>query len=139
MRLATLILFVLLTGMPWTSQAQNCANAETQMAMNACAASDFHAADARLNATYNEVMTRVRGLDDARKLLVTSELAWVRFRDAECAFATNQVSGGSIRPMIQSSCETDLTKQRTRQLRAYLDCREGDLSCPLPPDAAPKK
>ena len=118
---------------PSVAHAADCANAATQMAMNACAAGDPRAADARLNATFNEVAGRLRGQDDAGHRLVAAERAWVRFRDAECAFDTNQVSGGSIAPMVLAECQTTMTKAREQRLRAYLDCREGDLACPLPP------
>lgn len=42
------------------------------------------------------------------------------------------VQGGSIPPMIASMCQTDLTKARTEPLHRYLDCKEGDMSCPVP-------
>ncbi len=46
--------------------------------------------------------------------------------------AASGVQGGSIQPMIASMCQTELTKARTEALRRYLDCKEGDLSCPVP-------
>jgi hypothetical protein len=35
--------------------------------------------------------------------------------------------------MVLAECQTTMTKAREQRLRAYLDCREGDLACPLPP------
>jgi uncharacterized protein YecT (DUF1311 family) len=56
----------------------------------------------------------------------------VAFRDAECKFSASGAQGGSIQPMIASICQTDVTKARTEALRHYLDCKEGDMSCPVP-------
>jgi uncharacterized protein YecT (DUF1311 family) len=128
-----MLAFVALVVAPAGARAADCAHASTQMAMNACAAAEFQAADARLNATFNAVAARLRDNAEAGRLLVAAERAWLKFRDAECAFAGNQVSGGSIAPMLLARCQTALTRTREQQLRAYLDCREGDLSCPLPP------
>lgn len=133
MRLATTIAIVLLLMSRTMANAASCAAANTQMEMNDCAAADLRAADTRLNTTYNEVTARLRGLDQSRRLLVASENAWIQFRDAECEFATNQSNGGSAHPMVLAECKAAVTKDRIKQLRGYLDCQEGDLSCPLPP------
>jgi uncharacterized protein YecT (DUF1311 family) len=120
-------------GFATVAHAANCSGAVTQMDMNACAAAEFQAADARLNATYQEVAGRLRGQEDPVRRLAAAERAWVRFRDAECEFETNQVSGGSIAPMVLAECRTELTRRREGELRGFLNCREGDVACPLPP------
>ncbi|GAA4121844.1 lysozyme inhibitor LprI family protein [Aminobacter aganoensis] len=107
-------------------------NDQTQAGMNVCAASDYAASDAKLNAAYGDVMKRLSDNADARKLLLDSQRGWIAFRDAECKFASSGVEGGSIYPMIHAGCLQGLTDARVAQLGAYLKCEEGDLSCPVP-------
>ncbi len=104
----------------------------TQLEANDCAAREFKAADAALNAVYRQIVARLSSETEARQLLTAAQRAWVVFRDAECKFSASGVQGGSIQPMIFSMCQTDVTKARTEALRRYLDCKEGDLSCPVP-------
>jgi len=133
MRLAVLIMIATLAAQAPVARAADCSNTATQMDMNACAAADFQAADGQLNAAYKDIMSRLRGQEDVRKQLVASEQAWIRFRDAECSFVANTVTGGSIYSIIVTGCRTTLTMDRLKQFRGYLGCKEGDLSCPLPP------
>lgn len=110
-----------------------CANATTQAAMNQCSAQNFKKADDALNTSYRAVQKRLAGQDGAKKQLVTAQRAWIAFRDAECSFVGSGTAGGSISGMMVSDCKTRLTKGRTTQLTNYLNCAEGDLSCPVPP------
>jgi uncharacterized protein YecT (DUF1311 family) len=133
-RLATIALLYLLLTPTIAARAENCGDLATQSAMNACADAELRASDAQLNATYNGIINRLRGLPTSRERLVASETAWFRFRDAECSFASSATDGGSVQPMIVATCKTALTKDRQKQLAAYLHSQEGDLSCPVPPN-----
>ncbi|HEY4191496.1 MAG TPA: lysozyme inhibitor LprI family protein [Mesorhizobium sp.] len=93
---------------------------------------DFQKADKALNRNFKQIVTRLSDDPSGKARLVRSQRAWVAFRDAECAFQSSGDDGGSAAPMIVATCRTDLTTQRTKQLRAYLNCEEGDLSCPVP-------
>jgi uncharacterized protein YecT (DUF1311 family) len=115
------------------AQAEDCTKAATQADLNACAAQSFSKSDTALNATYRQITARLKDDAAARSLLVAAERAWLAFRDAECAFASSGESGGSIYPMVVTNCRDELTQQRTKALQAYLACKEGDLSCPVPP------
>ena len=108
-------------------------NDESQMGMNICAAADYKAEDAKLNRAYREIVKRLADSPEDKKLLQTAQRDWIAFRDAECAFSTNDSKDGSIYPMLLSQCLADLTDARAKQLGAYLDCEEGDMSCPVPP------
>jgi len=113
--------------------AQECDRSdETQSGMNICAAADYKAADAKLNADYGEIIKRLSDDADARKLLQESQRAWIAFRDAECKFSSSGVEGGSIYPLVYAECLKGLTDARVEQLGAYLKCDEGDTSCPVP-------
>ena len=73
-----------------------CDAESTQIGMNDCAAREFKAADAALNAVYRQIVARLSGETEARQLLTTAQRAWVVFRDAECKFSASGVQGGSI-------------------------------------------
>ena len=114
-----------------TAQAQECdRNDDSQQMMNICAGEDYQAADARLNAAYQKLISS----DDAdgKRLLQAAQRAWIAFRDAECAYTTTDSEGGSIHPMEVSQCLTELTEQRTKQLTSGANCQEGDASCASP-------
>ena len=112
--------------------AQNCDASADQMTLNKCADLDFRAADAELNEHYRAVMKRLADSPDAKNLLMVAQRAWIEFRNGECAFVASSVEGGSIYPMIASGCLAEMTRRRSADLKHYLECEEGDPSCPIP-------
>jgi uncharacterized protein YecT (DUF1311 family) len=66
------------------------------------------------------------------KELLQAQRARIAFRDAECDFSTADSQGGSIHPMLVSGCLQGLTEALAEQLGSYLECEEGDMSCPEP-------
>jgi uncharacterized protein YecT (DUF1311 family) len=100
---------------------------QSQMELNAQAASDLRKSDERLNVVYDKVRARVS--DAGKKSLQTAQQSWLRFRDQECEFETMGSVGGSIHSMVVTICLTRLTDQRVKDLEAQLNCKEGDLSC----------
>ncbi|MCW1248268.1 lysozyme inhibitor LprI family protein [Pseudomonas sp. SAICEU22] len=114
------------------ADADDCANAMTQGAMNQCAAQENEAADKELNTLYKQITARLKGNAEAKQLLVKAQRAWMGFRDAECRFSASGVEGGSVYPMIHNDCVTAVTKARVQRFKNYLECEEGDLSCPVP-------
>ncbi|MGI8389177.1 lysozyme inhibitor LprI family protein [Brucella anthropi] len=132
LRAALFALSLLLTSGTHTLASTNCNDAEDQATMNKCANDDFNHSDKLLNANYRKIEHRLADDQDAMKLLVQSQRAWVKFRDAECNFSAHGTVGGSMHPMMVSMCRAELTKDRNKQLADYLKCEEGDLSCPVP-------
>ena len=112
--------------------AQDCANATSQMAMNVCADQAYRKTDAELNAVYSQINGRLKQDKEATKLLVNAQKAWLAFREAECTFSTSASAQGSVYPMLVAQCRNGLTSKRIDELKAYLRCEEGDLSCPVP-------
>jgi uncharacterized protein YecT (DUF1311 family) len=104
-------------------QAEPCPGAQTQYEMDECAHKEFVAADAELNRVYNQLAAK---LDDAeqRAQLKTAELAWIKFRDENCTFEGLFYKGGTMRPMIESFCQADVTRKRTAQLREQMKTYE---------------
>lgn len=109
-----------------------CDQASTQTDLSLCADQAYRKSDADLNAAYRDVMARLVDNKDATTRLQAAQKAWLFFRDAECAFSSSGVTGGSAYPMVLSMCLDKLTQARTKELRAYLKCEEGDMSCPVP-------
>jgi uncharacterized protein YecT (DUF1311 family) len=128
--------FLLIAGLAvWPgarAAAANCAIAKTQYDLNVCADEAYRKSDAALNAAYQRIVVRLRDNPPTLALLVTAQKAWIAFRDAECGFSASGESGGSILPMVTTICQDGMTKERLKDLRKYLACKEGDLLCPVP-------
>ena len=101
------------------NEVDPCEEDDTQMNLNLCAAKHYKEADAKLNATWKEVLG-VLSRERITELRVAQK-AWLTFRDAHCKFEEDAYEGGSIQPMIHFSCLQELTEQRTAQLQAILD------------------
>ncbi|MBC8719041.1 lysozyme inhibitor LprI family protein [Ochrobactrum sp. Marseille-Q0166] len=112
--------------------AVECDKADDQATMNQCANDKLHEADKLLNVSYKEIERRLSDDPDAKQLLISSQRAWIKFRDAECNFSSSSTAGGSIHPMMLASCRAQLTTERNKQLINYLNCPEGDLTCAVP-------
>lgn len=107
-----------------------CANAMSQMEMNACARQAFERADAELNRLYREQIVAARASDRSpdngriegddrpgeEETLREAQRAWVAFRDAHCRGEGYAERGGSMEPMIFHQCSERLTRERIAQL-----------------------
>jgi uncharacterized protein YecT (DUF1311 family) len=111
--------------------ADECDNADTQLALNMCTAQQFDAADKKLNQTWQVALKRAA--PEQRELMKKAQQSWIKLRDADCAFVASGTEGGSVQPMIHNQCLADKTIEREAWLSSLLQCEEGDLSCPLPP------
>jgi uncharacterized protein YecT (DUF1311 family) len=99
-----------------------CADAQTQAEMNMCWGKEYKAADAKLNKTYQDFMSK---LDEAEKLqLKNAQLAWLKYRDTNCEFVSDQYKGGTMRPMIAAMCLADVTNARVTELKSQIKDRE---------------
>lgn len=129
-----LFLVALLFMLPLSvANADECARAGDQGSMTACARKDYEKSDEALNVLYRQITQRLNDDDQTKKQLVSAQRAWIQFRDTECEFASSGVSGGSIETLIFLGCAERLTRARIADLKTYLQCQEGDLSCPVPP------
>ena len=126
MKLAALflILFATAAGSSLRQDTQKpdpCAKALSQADMNDCWGREYKAADATLNQVYRQLVSK---LDDQEKAqLKEAESAWLKYRDANCEFVADQYKGGTMRPMAHAICLTDMTKNRTAELRIQIEER----------------
>jgi len=101
-----------------------------QQEMNICAAEEYRVADKALNVqwklTYAEMKKRdgVAGENFGEDThpewavsLLMAQRAWIKFRDAHCKTEGNIAFGGSLQPLLVSTCKTVLTEARTQQLK----------------------
>ncbi len=111
---------------------QDASDRGVQQAMNICAHRDYLIADAELNAQWLVAREHMRGLDvsfsqysDTEQTnrpgyfetLLEAQRAWLAYRDAHCRSEGYEARGGSLEPLLVSTCKTALTQQRTEQLR----------------------
>jgi uncharacterized protein YecT (DUF1311 family) len=114
-----------------SDQEVDCDNAETQFEMNHCSGLEFDAADKALNKTWSEIRAAVKTIDENNKEyapyepsaadnLLKAQRAWIDYRDGQCAAEAAQYAGGTIQPLIRSSCLTSMTKKRTEELQQMI-------------------
>ncbi len=121
MRACVLLAF---THFVYAADTPNCRDPQTQTDMNICAAQDYTRADKKLNQTYQAYRAK---LDTKQQQdLKVVQLAWLKYRDLHCEFATRDSEGGSIHALEVSTCLTEKTRQRTEDL----NCLAGGTSCP---------
>jgi uncharacterized protein YecT (DUF1311 family) len=92
----------------------------TQRDLNICADQKAKAADAKLNQVYRQLRAKYKSDPAVEDTLITAQLAWIKFRDENCAFAQKRFERGSIAPLIYSSCLERVTTDRTKELERYL-------------------
>jgi len=104
--------------------------ARSQTEMNGCAHQQYAEADAHLNAQYDTLISQLSEDGAQQQMLVEAQRHWIDFRDAECRFNASAAEGGSAQPMVRLLCLANVTTRRSTELDYYLNCSEGDLSCP---------
>jgi uncharacterized protein YecT (DUF1311 family) len=107
-------------------------NAQTQAAMDQCAAQSLAAADKELNQVYQQVLAKYAANKAFVAKLRTAQKAWLAFRDAELEArypaSDKQTEYGSVYPMCADNELEAITRQRIQELRAWLKgTQEGDV------------
>ncbi len=101
---------------PVSPDKQDCGQLATQSDINACARNNYAVSDRTLNQVYQTLRSNLSAADTAK--LTSAEQAWIEFRDAQCEFERSRFDGGSIAPLILSSCLEQITDLRIEELRA---------------------
>lgn len=109
----------------------DCENAMTQRDMNVCAHKDYEEADAALNAQWVLTKEAAKDWDEGFKTLnmiarseealLASQRAWLKYRDTQCDVEELGVQGGSMAPMVYSSCMAEMTRERTEELKSLVE------------------
>jgi uncharacterized protein YecT (DUF1311 family) len=130
-KIAPAVLVMSLAVMPraWAQDDVDCANAMAQQDMNFCAAKDYEAADAEMNAVWKDARAATKDLDaelsddlkGAEAALLAAQRGWLAYRDGQCEVAGFEARGGSMEPMLVSGCLADLTRKRTQELKEFIN------------------
>lgn len=103
--------------------------AQTQRELEKCAAADYEVADRELNEVYAKVLA---GAGPAEVSAIRkAQRAWIAFRDAEVQTLYSDPGKGSVTSMCAGILKTQLTRQRTEELKRRLQRREGEV-CQTP-------
>ena len=110
----------------------DCAEAQTQSDLNACAKMDFDEADSNLNDAYKAAVAKMQEMDQAatdeaatdegatdggaEAALREAQRTWVTFRDQACASEGWTVHGGSMEPMVVLECMARISATRADDL-----------------------
>jgi len=105
--------------------------AQTQADLNDCAGEQFAAADAELNRVYKAILEKYKEDPLFIEKLRAVQRAWLAYRDAEIdakyPHAKEDRYYGSIFPMCDNVYRAQLTQERIKKLREWLDgAEEGD-------------
>lgn len=135
--IATLILPLLLQSAGTPPQCDEAAaDKGIQQAMNQCAYRDYVIADGELNAQWKITRARMKQDDadfaasasaefDKREgsfdRLLEAQRGWLRYRDAHCQVSGYGARGGSLEPLLVAMCKTQLTQERTQQLKDLVE------------------
>ena len=98
----------------------NCDEPITQLELNQCAAIESVQTEKKLQAIYHQLETQNSEDLEQLNLLKQNQSIWLKYRETSCQYASSQYEGGSIQPLIYSSCITGLTKERVENLESYL-------------------
>ncbi|MGZ3798316.1 MAG: lysozyme inhibitor LprI family protein [Pseudobdellovibrionaceae bacterium] len=97
--------------------------AESTAAQNDCINTAYNAADKELNKVYNTIKIPLSKSTDANdkeilKRLITSEKAWLTYRDANCSLAGIQMLGGTGEGPLVGGCLVSTTVTRVKELQS---------------------
>lgn len=98
-----------------------------QQGMNYCAAVDFQRADDALNVLWPKVRAFMKKQDadlkeyspdlvGAEDALMKAQRAWIDYRDGQCEAEGFEARGGSLEPLLVSTCKAQKTRERTEEL-----------------------
>lgn len=127
MRLASVsLIFVCLCGQSaqaqdirYTADYKRCidaSNANT-FEMIRCITEESARWDVHLNANYKALMARLS--PSRQKALIAAQLAWLKFRETNCAFWYDP-EGGQAARLAGNSCFLQVTAARAEELRIWL-------------------
>jgi uncharacterized protein YecT (DUF1311 family) len=82
-----------------------------------CISAELNQQDSRLNEAYKKLMSKLS--KDRKKSLVEAQRAWIKFREANCAFY-HDPNGGSAAHMAGNECFLNATVDRAKELEKLL-------------------
>ncbi len=84
----------------------------SQAAMDACAQSELNQLDGELAAELRHLAEYIQ-----ESYIAKAQLAWLTYRTEECSADASPNSGGSVYPLMFTSCEIQMTVSRIVEVR----------------------
>ena len=107
--------------------AEDCANRPNEQALRECLSLEYERADSDMSLLYKRVLSELPS--DRKSGMIESQRAWIKFRDAACAFVGDDRKGGSSQGWVIAICKTQITEERTIHLKKQIDCRRDGQDC----------
>ena len=104
--------------------------AQTQREMNQEACTTYKKADAEMNRTYKLILDKYKRDSIFIEKLKIAQRAWIKFRDADLGalYPEGPYAYGSVNPMCRCNALAELTTERTKSLKRWVDgFEEGDV------------
>ncbi len=89
----------------------DCSGRKSQLEEDACHLAAYEGADRRLNEAYGRIMAAWGPFPTCQEKLRDAQRAWIRFRDAQCAY-----EGAAGYKGRTTECLRELTEERVRRL-----------------------
>jgi uncharacterized protein YecT (DUF1311 family) len=79
----------------------------------------YKKADKELNKVYSTLKNKLGDID--KKALIEAQKAWIKYRDLNCKFISQESSeGGIIANKMKIDCLTEMTMKRTKELKEQI-------------------
>ena len=112
-------------------ESDPCLRMQAQAEMNACEVDQYAKADAELNFVYKQLIAKYKADAAFVEKLRLAQESWLKFRDADvtCFYYQKDkaTAYGSVYPTCRSRAMTQLTVERTNELKHMLNPEEGDV------------
>jgi uncharacterized protein YecT (DUF1311 family) len=113
------------------SLAEPRAARQTQTEMNDAARAEFTAAETEMNRVYQQILQARKSDVEFTVKFKAAQRAWLVFREAQAQAlypaADKRRAYGSVYPVCRAQALTQLTTERTKQLKAWIEPpAEGD-------------
>lgn len=93
---------------------------QTQMELNQQTYKEYQSADAEMTKTYKLILSKMT-IAKQKQELIETQRAWIKYKESHCKAISNLYEGGSMQPMVQSQCLTEITEQRTKLIKLYFE------------------
>ncbi len=123
---------LMLSAMPTIAQNEekiDCKKAQSDYNLTICASQSERQSYQDMEAVYQQLEKKYQsekeGPKDYRekqwRYLRVSQQDWLGYRRSHCRWVASKFDGGTLRPLVEISCQDGLNKQRMAQLLDNLD------------------
>lgn len=110
--------FNLITILSSNSYAVNCLDPQNDSEINGCLIIERENIDKQLNQVYQQLIKKD---PNHKKELIKSELAWIKFRDAEAKFQSLSYQGGTLEGQEHTRWIIRITRERILHLKEAIE------------------